>query len=171
MLKKPQIHPSAFVAPDAAVYGEVSIGEDCSVWFHATIRAGDGSVQIGARTNVQDNCVIHVDKGYSVRIGDDVTIGHGAIVHGCTVGSNTLIGMGAIVLNGAVIGQNCIVGAGALVTQNTVIPDGSLVMGSPARIKRSLREEEIRSNLANAQHYVEEGSAYKRELRQTNTEI
>lgn len=164
MLKKPQIQESAFVAPNAAVYGEVSIAEDCSVWFHATIRAGAGTVQIGARTNVQDNCVIHVDKGYSVKIGEDVTIGHSAIVHGCTVGDNTLIGMGAIVLNGAVVGRDCIVGAGALVTQNMVIPDGSLVLGSPARIKRSLGEEEINANRANAMHYVKEGRMYKEEL-------
>ena len=165
MLKTPQIHESSFIAPDAAVYGEVSVARDCSVWFHATIRAGAGTVQIGARTNVQDNCVIHVDKGYSVKIGEDVTIGHSAIVHGCTVGDNTLIGMGAIVLNGAVIGRNCIVGAGALVTQNLRSPDGSLVLGSPARIKRSLREEEISANRTNAMHYVEEGKAYKAELR------
>ncbi len=152
------------MAPDAAIYGEVNIARDCSIWFHATIRAGEGDVEIGAGTNVQDNCVIHVDKGYSVRIGENVTIGHGAIVHGCTVGSNTLIGMGAIVLNGAVVGENCIVGAGALVTQNMVIPDGSLVLGSPAKIKRSLREEEIRANRANALHYIEEGRMYKAEL-------
>lgn len=164
MLKKPEIADSAFIAPGAAVYGDVHIGEACSVWFHATVRAGDGSVEIGARTNVQDNCVIHVDKGFGVRIGENVTIGHSAIVHGCTVGDNTLIGMGAILLNGAVIGKNCIVGAGALVTQHTVVPDGSLVLGSPAKVVRQIKAEEAAANLANARHYVEEGQAYKAEL-------
>ena len=118
MWKNPDIDPSAFIAPSADIYGDVSIAENCSIWFHATVRAGAGSVSIGAGTNVQDNCVIHVDRGYSVTVGKNVTIGHSAIVHGCSVGDNTLIGMGAIVLNGASVGKNCIVGAGALVTQN-----------------------------------------------------
>lgn len=164
MLKKPEIAKSAFIAPDAAVYGDVRIGEECSVWFHATVRAGAGSVLIGARTNVQDNCVIHVDKGFDVRVGENVTIGHSAIVHGCTVGDNSLIGMGAILLNGASVGKNCIVGAGALVTQGMVVPDGSLVLGSPARIVRRVRQEELEANLKNARHYVEEEKEYKAQL-------
>ncbi|MDO4293603.1 MAG: gamma carbonic anhydrase family protein [Eubacteriales bacterium] len=162
--KKPQIASSAFIAPDAAIYGDVRIGEECSVWFHATVRAGNGDVRIGARTNVQDNCVIHVDKDFSVRVGEGVTIGHGAIVHGCSVGDNSLIGMGAILLNGAVIGKDCIIGAGALVTQNTVIPDGMLVLGSPGKVVRRVRPEEMENNRENARHYVEEGREYKNEL-------
>ena len=106
MWKNPDIDPSAFIAPSADIYGDVSIAENCSIWFHATVRAGAGSVSIGAGTNVQDNCVIHVDKGYSVTVGKNVTIGHSAIVHGCSVGDNTLIGMGAIVLNGASVGKS-----------------------------------------------------------------
>lgn len=168
MLKKPEIAESAFVAPDAAVYGDVRIAAECSIWFHATVRAGEGSVSIGARTNVQDNCVIHVDKGFDVRIGQNVTIGHSAIAHGCTVGDNSLIGMGAIILNGAVIGKNCIVGAGALVTQNTVIPDGSLVLGSPARVVRTVREEELEANRRNADHYVTESREYQEYMQQNN---
>ena len=168
MLKKPKIAESAFIAPDAAVYGDVRIAEECSIWFHATVRAGEGSVSIGAHTNVQDNCVIHVDKGFDVNIGRNVTIGHGAIVHGCTVGDNSLIGMGAIVLNGAEIGKNCIVGAGALVTQGTVVPDGSLVLGSPAKVVRKVREEEIEANRINADHYVKESREYREYMQQNN---
>lgn len=168
MLKKPKIAESAFVASDAAVYGDVRIAEECSIWFHATVRAGEGSVSIGAHTNVQDNCVIHVDKGFDVNIGCNVTIGHGAIVHGCTVGDNSLIGMGAIVLNGAEIGKNCIVGAGALVTQGTVVPDGSLVLGSPAKVVRKISEEEIEANRINADHYVKESREYREYMQQNN---
>ncbi len=110
---------------------------------------------IGARSNVQDNAVIHVDEGFGVQLGEDVTIGHGAIVHGCSVGANTVIGMGSIVLNGAKVGENCIVGAGALVTQGMVIPAGSVAFGSPARVVRAIRPEEIEANRRNADHYVE----------------
>ena len=114
-MKTPNIHESAFIAPDADIYGDVTVGEDCSIWFHAVIRAETAGIAIGKGSNVQDNAVLHVDEGYPVQIGENVTIGHGAIVHGCSVGDNTLIGMGAILLNGAKIGRNCIVGAGALV--------------------------------------------------------
>lgn len=168
MWKNPDIDPSAFIAPSADIYGDVSIAENCSIWFHATVRAGAGSVSIGAGTNVQDNCVIHVDRGYSVTVGKNVTIGHSAIVHGCSVGDNTLIGMGAIILNGASVGKNCIVGAGALVTQNMQIPEGSLVYGSPAKIIRSVTEAEITSNLENAAHYVREGQKYAKHLGKGN---
>ena len=130
--------------------------------------ADSKSLTIGTGTNVQDNCVIHVDKGYSVTVGKNVTIGHSAIVHGCSVGDNTLIGMGAIILNGASVGKNCIVGAGALVTQNMQIPEGSLVYGSPAKIIRSVTEAEITSNLENAAHYVREGQEYAKHLGKGN---
>ncbi len=159
-MKTPNIHESAFIAPDADIYGDVTVGEDCSIWFHAVIRAETAGIAIGKGSNVQDNAVLHVDEGYPVRIGENVTIGHGAIVHGCSVGDNTLIGMGAILLNGAKIGRNCIVGAGALVTQNTVIPDGSLVIGSPAAIRRQVSDKEVQDSLKNACHYVKEGKAY-----------
>lgn len=160
MLKTPQIDSTAFLAPDAAVYGDVRLGPDCSVWFHAVIRAENAYIQMGRGSNVQDNAVVHVDEGYPVIIGEDVTIGHGAIVHGCRVGDRTLVGMGAVLLNGAVVGKDCIVGAGALVTQNMVIPDGSLVLGSPACIRRRVRPEEVESNLHNAAHYVRAGKEY-----------
>lgn len=160
-MKKATIDTSAFVAPGAAIYGDVIIGKDCSIWFHATVRGERAPIHIGDGSNIQDNCVVHVDAGHRVEIGRNVTVGHGAIVHGCKIGDNTLIGMGAIVLNGAVIGKNCIIGAGALVTQNTVIPDNSLVLGSPAKVKRSVTAEEAAANIINAGHYVEEGKEYK----------
>ena len=161
MIKKPIIEENVFIAPGAVVYGDVTLHEEVSVWFHAVIRAEEGKIVVGNGSNVQDDCVIHVDKGTKVNIGTGVTIGHNAIVHGCTVGDNTIIGMGAIIMNHAVIGKNCIVAAGALVTEHTVIPDHSLVMGSPAKIKRMLTPQEIEHNRYNASHYVKEAAAVK----------
>ena len=145
-----------YVAEGAVIKGNITIGEDSGIWYNATIRGDSNPIAIGSRTNVQDNAVVHVSSGYPVSIGNDVTIGHGAIVHGCTVGSNTLIGMGAIILNGAVVGKNSMVAAGALVTSNTVIPDGALYMGNPAKFRRMLSDEEIAANRENAKHYVKE---------------
>ena len=143
-----------YVAEGAIIKGNVTIGEDSGIWYHATIRGDSNQITIGSRTNIQDNAVVHVSSGYSTTIGNNVTIGHGAIVHGCTVGNDTLIGMGAIILNGAVIGDHCIIGAGALVTQNTKIPDGSLAFGNPAKIIRNLTDAEMQENTNNAQRYV-----------------
>ncbi|MBR2948274.1 MAG: gamma carbonic anhydrase family protein [Lachnospiraceae bacterium] len=159
-MKNPQIHADAFLAPDADVYGDVTIGKDCSIWFHAVVRGERAPIVIGEGSNVQDNCVVHVDAGHNVEIGEYVTIGHGAIVHGCKIGDNTLVGMGAIILNGAVIGKNCVIGAGALVTQNAVVPDNSLVIGSPAKVLRAVKPEEAAASRTNAQHYIEEGKSY-----------
>lgn len=159
--KTPVIPESAFIAEGAVVKGDVTLGENCSIWYHATIRADRSTITIGDNSNIQDNCVVHVDAGAGVCIGSGVTVGHSAIVHGCTVGDNTLVGMGAILLNDCVIGKNCIIGAGTLVTQNTRIPDNSLVLGNPGRVKRALTPEEIESNRRNALHYVEEGRNYK----------
>ena len=150
----------AFVAPDADILGNVTIGADVSVWFHAVVRADDAPVSIGRGSNIQDNAVVHVDEGFPVSIGEDVTIGHGAIIHGCSIGDRTLIGMGAIILNGAVIGADCVIGAGALVTGRSVIPEGSLVLGSPAVVRRPATEEEKAASLKNARHYGEEGKKY-----------
>ncbi len=160
IIKTPVIAKNAFIAPGAIVRGDVTLKEDVSVWFHAVIRAEAGSVVIGSSANIQDGVVIHVDQGADVTIGNYVTVGHNATVHGCVVGDNTLIGMGAIIMNHAVIGKNCIVAAGALVTQNTVIPDNSLVMGNPARIKRKVTAEEISHNRENAAHYAAEAKVY-----------
>ena len=155
------IDKTVFIADGARVLGDVEIGKNSSVWFNAVIRADSNSIKIGERSNVQDNAVIHTSRDFGVVIGDNVTIGHGAIVHGCTVKNNVMIGMGAIVLNGAIVEENCIIGAGALVTQGKVIPAGSLVFGNPAKVVRSLTDSEISSITDNAASYVEEAEHYK----------
>lgn len=148
------IDETSWIAPGAHVLGEATLGPESSVWYNAVIRADEAPVTIGARTNVQDCAVIHVSRDCPVVLGEDVTVGHGAIIHGCTVGDNSLIGMGAIVLDGAVVGRDCIVGAGALVTQGTTIPDGSVAFGSPAKVFRHMRDQDIEANHANAAEYV-----------------
>ena len=160
-MKTPHIHPSAFIAPNATIMGEVTVGADSSLFFGAVVRSEFVPITIGRGTNIQDNCVLHADPGLPMTVGEDVTVGHGAILHSCTVGDNSLIGMGAIVLNGAVIGRNCIVAAGALVPQGMVVPDGSLVMGSPAKVRRELTDQEIEANRQSAEGYVREAAAYK----------
>ena len=155
-----KIHETAQIAKGAVVFGDVTIGEKSNIWYNAVVRGDDGPITVGKCSNIQDNCVVHVDAGHSVEIGKFVTVGHGAIVHGCKIGDQTLVGMGAIILNGAVIGKNCMIGAGALVTQNTVIPDNSLVIGSPGKILRQVKPEEAAANRVNAEHYIEEGRSY-----------
>ena len=152
---------SVFIAPGAIVLGNVTAEEDVGIWYHATVRGDRGSIVIGKGSNIQDNCVVHVDEGYPVEIGEYVTIGHGAIIHGSKIGDNSLIGMGAILMNGCAIGKNCIIGAGALITQNTIIPDNSLVLGNPGKIKRELTQEEIERNRQNAEFYVQEARDVK----------
>lgn len=156
-----EIHESAYIADGAIVFGDVSIGEESSIWFHATVRRDRGKIHIGKRSNIQDNTVVHVDKRFPVYIGDDVTVGHGAVIHGSRIEDNTLIGMGAILLNGTRIGKNCIIGAGALVTQNMVIPEGSLVIGNPGKVMRKVTLQEIEANRLNAKEYVRESRKYK----------
>ena len=154
----PKLAKNVYVAPGAVIKGNVTIGAGSSIWYHTTIRTEHDEIVIGENTNIQDNCVLHVNKGEPMEIGDGVTVGHGAILHGKRVGDNTLIGMGTILLNGSVIGKNCIIGAGTLVTQNTVIPDNSLVVGQPGRVKREVTQEEIEANRNSAVHYVEDGA-------------
>ena len=149
-----EVDSSVYLAAGAVVTGEVSLGAHSSVWHNAVLRGDIAPIAVGERTNIQDCAVLHGAAGFPVRVGNGVTIGHGAIVHGCTVGNNTLVGMGAIVLNGASVGSDCIVGAGALVTQGMVIADGSVAYGSPARVVRPVTEEERAANRANAETYV-----------------
>lgn len=149
-------HNKNYIAPGAVVLGDIEMGGDCSIWYNAVVRADRAPICIGSGSNVQDNCVVHVETDYPVTIGEGVTIGHGAIIHGCSIGNNTLIGMGAILLNGCQIGNNCMIGAGALITQNTVIPDNSLVIGNPGKVRREVTPEEIEHIRENAQHYLEE---------------
>ena len=147
-----------YMAPGSHVIGDVTIGESSSVWYNAVIRGDTESITIGENTNIQDNAVLHTSHDAPLVIGDNVTIGHGAIVHGCTIGNNVLIGMGAIILDGTVVEDNCIIGAGALVTQNKNIPAGSLAMGNPAKVVRAITEEEKESIIENANNYAHEAS-------------
>ena len=139
----PQISDDSWIAPDASVIGKIVIQEGASVWFGATLRGDNEEIVIGKGSNVQENSIIHTDMGYPLTVGEGCTIGHKALLHGCTIGDNTLIGMGAVILNGAKIGKNCLIGANALITENKVIPDGSLVRGSPGKVVRELDEQGI----------------------------
>ena len=142
------ISSQAHIASQSVILGDVTIGADSSVFYYAVVRGDEASITIGRRSNIQDNSTVHVDYGFPTVIGDDVTVGHNCVIHGCTIGDASLIGMGSTILNGAKIG------AGSLVSQNTVIPDGMLVIGSPAKVKRPLTEEEIQSIYKNAADYV-----------------
>src|SRR3954454_6830986 len=155
-----------WIAPTAVLIGQVRLKRDASIWFGAVLRADDELIEIGERSNVQDNCVFHVDPGFPLTVGDDCTIGHHAMVHGCTIGSNTLIGMCATVLNGARIGRNCLIGAGALITENKVIPDNSVVMGAPGRVVRETDETGARALAQTAGLYVARWRRYVRGLAQ-----
>ncbi|MCI8991790.1 MAG: gamma carbonic anhydrase family protein [Eubacterium sp.] len=144
-----------YIAPSADIIGEVELEECSSVWYQAVLRGDHEIIHIGKRSNIQDGCVVHTDENFPVWVGNDVTVGHNAILHGCTVKDGALIGMGAIVLNGAVIGKNAIVGAGALITQGMEIPENTLAFGNPARIIRTLTKKEAAGNLESAEEYVE----------------
>jgi carbonic anhydrase/acetyltransferase-like protein (isoleucine patch superfamily) len=153
--KAPRIHQSAFVAWNAEVEGDVELAEGASVWYGATLRGDVASIRIGARSNVQDGAVIHVDDGAPCVLGDEVTVGHGAVVHACTVGDRCLVGMGAVILDRAEIGEESIVGAGALVTQGKKFPPRSMILGSPAKVARELTAEEAAGLGAHAKGYAE----------------
>ncbi|MBK5244350.1 MAG: gamma carbonic anhydrase family protein [Eubacteriaceae bacterium] len=146
---------TVFIAKSADVVGKVKLGDFISIWFQTVLRADIEPITVGDRTNIQDGTVVHVAPGYPTLIGEGVSIGHNAIIHGCEIGNNVLVGMGAILLNGAKIGDNSIVGAGSLVTQGKVFPPNSLILGSPAKVVRELREEEVTSIQVNAQEYLE----------------
>jgi len=151
----PVVDPSAYVDDSAQVIGDVTLGAESSVWMNVVIRGDVNTIRIGARTSIQDNTVVHVQRAtHPTRIGDEVTVGHGALVHGCTIKDRVLIGMGAIVLNGAVIGEDSIVAAGTLVTEGMVVPPRSLVMGSPGTVKRPLTDAEVASVLEYSRNYV-----------------
>jgi carbonic anhydrase/acetyltransferase-like protein (isoleucine patch superfamily) len=149
-----------WIADTARVFGQVTLGDECSVWFGAVMRGDGDTIVVGNRTNIQENAVIHVDPGFPTTIGHDCIIGHGAIVHGATLGNHVLVGMQATVLNGAKIGDYCIIGAHALVTEGTVIPDYSVVMGAPGKVVKQLSDEQIEKVKRNADSYVELSKAY-----------
>ena len=163
---RPTLPPEGryWIAPDAQVIGDVRLGNETGIWFGAVLRGDNASITLGDRCNVQEHAILHVDPGHPVLVGDDVTIGHRAIVHGCTIGANSLIGMGAVILTGASIGTNCLVGAGALVTEGKSFPDGSLIVGSPARLSRPLRVDEIERIRTSASDYVANWRRFARGL-------
>ena len=160
--RSPRLGADVYISDTAAVVGDVTLGDGASIWFGASLRGDVHWIEVGVGSNVQDNATVHVSRGtHPCRIGAHVTIGHNAVVHGCTIEDDVLIGMGAVVLDGAVIGVGSLVGAGALVTGNTIIPPGSLVVGSPGRVVRQLGDDEVARNRANALHYVRMSAIYR----------
>ncbi len=162
-----QIHPSAFIAPSAVVIGDVTIGPHSSVWFHAVLRGDVEKIVVGVDTNIQDGCVLHADPGFPCVLGDRVTLGHGAIVHGANVGDDVLIGMRAVVMNGACIGPGSIVAVGAVVLEGMEAPPGSVLMGAPARIRRTAEARDRALIQHAAEHYVAAAAAYRQAFKQT----
>ncbi|WP_432239669.1 gamma carbonic anhydrase family protein [Herbaspirillum robiniae] len=163
--KRPSIDDTAFVAREAVIIGDTVLNANVSVWPGAVIRADNERIEVGTGSNVQEGAVLHTDPGYPMQIGENVSIGHQAMLHGCTVGEGSLVGIQAVILNGAVIGKNCLVGAGALITEGKRFPDNSLIIGSPAKVLRELSPEAIAGLHKNAADYVERGAFYKDALK------
>ena len=162
---KPDLHDTVWVADSAQVIGNVTLGEGSSVWFGVVIRGDSDAISVGAGSNIQDNSTLHADVGMPLVIGKNVTIGHQVMLHGCTIGDGSLIGIQAVVLNNAKIGKNCLVGAGALVTEGKEFPDGSMILGSPAKAVRQLSPEQIEGLKMSAQHYMDNARRYKAGLK------
>ncbi len=161
----PEIDPSAFITDSANIIGTVQIKANASIWFDVTIRGDNELISVGENSNVQEGCILHTDPGYPLTIGNNVTVGHQAMLHGCTIGEGSLVGIQAVILNGAKIGKNCLVGAGALVTEGKEFPDNSLIIGSPAKVVRSLNEEDIVRMRGNTSNYVKRGQLFKQDLK------
>jgi carbonic anhydrase/acetyltransferase-like protein (isoleucine patch superfamily) len=163
--KSPKISETAFIADSADIIGDVDIGDFSSVWFNAVLRGDRNKIKIGNRTSIQDNVVIHVNREHEVQVGDDVSVGHGAVLHGCRIGSNVVIGMNSTVLNGAEIGKNSIIGANALIPEGKRFPENSLIIGVPGKVTREIKEAEIEDIAKNAEEYVELGKEYRKEVK------
>jgi len=161
---RPQLHDDVYVAEDATLIGKVALGQGASVWPQAVLRGDNETIEIGAGSNVQEGAVLHSDPGYPLRVGEDVTIGHQVMLHGCQIGAGSLIGIQSVILNGAVIGRNCLVGAGSLVPEGKVYPDNSLILGVPAKVVRELDAAAIEAFQDNARDYVERARTHKRSL-------
>lgn len=164
--KTPHVHTSVWIAPNATVIGDVRLERNVSIWWSATLRGDNDPITVGQNTNIQDGSVLHTDDGIPLAIGEDVTIGHMVMLHGCTIGSGCLIGMGAIVLNRAVIGRECLIGAGSVIPEGKEIPDRSLVIGTPGRIIRQLTDEDIARMRESTAHYLVHTRDYREGLRQ-----
>lgn len=160
---KPQLHPTVFTAAGVQLIGDVEVDEDCSLWFNAVLRGDLAPVRIGARTNIQDGCIGHVNTNQPLLVESEVSVGHGAIIHGCMIGRGTLIGMGAIVLNGANIGEYALIGAGSLVTENKTVPPYTLSLGSPAKVIRELNEQDLQRMKGTMESYVQKAREYRQE--------
>jgi carbonic anhydrase/acetyltransferase-like protein (isoleucine patch superfamily) len=158
----PEVHPTAWVAESADVMGKVTLGENASVWYGAVLRGDNDRISVGANSNVQDGSVLHTDNGVPLTIGQNVTIGHQVMLHGCTIGDGSLVGIQSVVLNGARIGKNCLVGAGSLVTEGKEFPDGVLIVGSPAKVVRALTPEQIAGLQRSASYYVQQQQRHAR---------
>ncbi|HTD07228.1 gamma carbonic anhydrase family protein [Undibacterium sp.] len=161
----PEIDPSAYITDSAAIIGKVKVEANASVWFGVTLRGDNELITIGENSNVQEGCTLHTDPGFPLAVGKNVTVGHQAMLHGCTIGEGSLIGIQAVILNGAKIGKNCLVGAGALVTEGKEFPDNSLIVGSPAKAIRTLTDEDVLRIQGNTQNYVNRGQAFKTQLK------
>jgi len=161
---RPLIADTAWIADTATVIGRVELAQDANVWYGAVLRGDNDRIVIGRGSNIQDQSVLHTDAGFVLSIGEDVTVGHQVMLHGCTIGDGSLIGIQAVILNGAKIGKRCIVGAGALVTEDKEFPDGSLIMGTPARVVRQLEPAQIEKLIAGAKHYVEQAQRHREQL-------
>jgi carbonic anhydrase/acetyltransferase-like protein (isoleucine patch superfamily) len=165
--RQPVLGPDAWVAPNATVIGDVRLGDNASIWWNAVVRGDNDTITIGAGSNIQDGSVLHVDAGVPLSIGANVTVGHQVMLHGCTIGDESLIGIKSVILNRAVIGRHCIIGANSLIPEGKVIPDRSLVMGSPGKVVRQLSDEEVARLVPAAQGYVENARRYRALLAQT----
>ncbi|GGH84698.1 carbonic anhydrase/acetyltransferase-like protein (isoleucine patch superfamily) [Pullulanibacillus pueri] len=159
--KTPVVHHSVYIAPGAQIIGDVTLGEDVTVWFNAVMRGDNDAINIGKGSNIQDGTIVHVDAGFPVTVGENVTVGHNVTLHGCTIEEGALIGMGATILNGAVVKKGALVAAGALVTEGTVIEAGTLAAGVPAKKRRNLTDAHLSRMVAGANHYVEKGRAFR----------
>lgn len=164
--QQPQIADHCFVAPSASLIGSVVLEENASIWFNCVLRADNETIRVGAGSNVQDGSVLHVDPGFPLEIGANVTVGHKVMLHGCSIGEGTLIGMNAVVLNGAKIGKNCLIGANALVTEGMQVEDGQMVLGSPGKVVRELNQATIEMMRVGTAHYVENNQRYRDQLEQ-----
>jgi len=162
--RRPEIHPSAYVHESAVLIGAVLIGPRASVWPGAVLRGDNEPIEVGEETNVQDGCVLHTDPGVPIRVGARVSVGHQSMLHGCTIGEGSLIGIQAVILNECVVGRNCLIGACALLTERKHVPDGSMVVGAPAKVLRALRPEEVERMADNASSYVRRAALFAAEL-------
>jgi carbonic anhydrase/acetyltransferase-like protein (isoleucine patch superfamily) len=152
--RRPSIHDTAYIAPSADVIGKVNIGKDCSIWHNAVLRGDVDEIIIKTGANIQDGCIVHCSENIKTIVGEGTTVGHNAVLHSCTIGENSLVGMGAVLLDNVSVGDNCLIAAGSLLTPGTVIPDGSMVMGSPGKVRRSLTENEIKGISHNSDEYM-----------------